>query len=1525
MYRLSPLILLFMWMAISLHGQSPHGTGLTMDCVKCHSSENWTFNSNKSTFSHDSTSFPLKGQHNNLDCRSCHTSLEFEKAPTECISCHTDIHQQTVGADCARCHTPESWIVDEVTEMHERTSFPLIGVHSTVDCNQCHVSENNLRFNPISMECISCHNDDFNGTTSPDHIKNGFSEDCVKCHSITGTDWNTNIVDHTFFPLEQGHAITDCAKCHNVNDYSQVSADCISCHQTQFLQTLNPSHTTIGFSTDCKQCHTIAPDWKPAEFMAHDGQYFPIYSGKHKGQWLNCTDCHTSANDFSQVSCVVCHKNPATDEDHLTVSGYLYNDNACLACHPQGDADMAFDHNTTSFPLTGAHKTTDCMQCHANGYAGTPAACVGCHIQDYNQSLNPNHQSLGIPKDCASCHQTEPGWAPAFFDMHNTFYALNGAHAAIENDCVSCHNGDYNNTPNTCIGCHSSDYNATTDPSHLSNQISNDCISCHTENEWQPSTFNHDGQYFPIYSGKHFGQWNQCTDCHNNPSDYTQNNCLGCHTNPETNTAHISVSGYQYVNSACLACHPKGDADNAFNHDNTNFPLTGAHKMADCIQCHANGYQGTSTVCMDCHTNDYNQTLNPNHQSVGINKDCASCHTTALGWAPATFATHNDVYPLIGAHASIANDCVSCHNGDYNNTPNTCVACHISDYTATTNPNHNTAQFPTDCASCHSENGWQPATFNHDGQYFPIYSGKHNGQWIQCIDCHNNPSNYSQTVCITCHQNPETDNNHTMVAGYTYNSPACLACHPTGDADFVFNHNSTGFPLTGAHVTADCIQCHSNGFQGTSTNCVDCHTLDFNQSINPNHSSLGISTDCASCHTTELGWAPASFAIHNQYYTLNGAHASIANDCATCHNGDYINTPNTCIGCHNTDYTNTTNPNHASAQFPTDCASCHSENAWVPATFNHDGQYFPIYSGSHTGQWTQCIDCHNNPNNYSQTACITCHQNPETNEQHVAVGGYIYNSPACLACHPNGEADGTTFNHNNTAFPLTGAHVGTDCIQCHANGYQGTSTNCMDCHMMDYNQSLNPNHQALGLPTDCVSCHTTAPGWAPATFVIHNSYYPLTGAHASIANDCAGCHNGDYINTPADCVGCHNDDYTSSTNPNHVALNIPNDCVSCHTTAPGWAPATFSIHNNYYALTGAHSTIANDCATCHNGNYINTPADCVGCHNDDYTASTNPNHVALNIPTDCVSCHTTAPGWAPATFAIHNQYYPLNGAHAAIANQCATCHSGNYINTPNTCIGCHLSDYNGTSNPDHQTGMFPTECITCHNESAWIPSTFNHNNYFPLTGAHSSINDCTQCHIGGNYVNTPDQCIGCHSTDFNGASNPNHLSLNLSTNCVTCHTTDPGWMPAGFPNHNDYYVLQGAHAQIADNCAECHNGNYINTPNTCFGCHASDYNGTNDPNHSSAGFPTTCNTCHDQNAWTPANWDHDDMYFPIYSGKHDGVWNQCNECHTVPNNYALYNCLVCHQQGETNNVHQGVSGYMYQSTACYACHPDGSK
>jgi hypothetical protein len=561
------LIVVFFITLFSTSSDSPHGDSLTISCDDCHTSQGWEINRKDITFNHNITRFELVGLHQDVNCDACHPTLVFSDAKTECVACHTDMHQQTVGFDCARCHNSNSWLVDNINEIHQQSRFPLLGAHITADCYDCHQSASLLTFEPLGVECVDCHRDEYFATTDPNHVESNFSTECMDCHQMNAFAWTGADFTHAFFPLTLGHDISNCTECHtDGNDYSTLSPNCFSCHQDDFLVTTNPNHQQADLSTNCTECHTTNPGWKPADFRQHDNLYFPIYSGEHNGEWVSCTDCHTTPSNYSLFTCTDCHEHSQSemDDEHNGVSGYLYNSNACFECHPTGSEDGAFNHDASAFPLTGAHITTDCASCHTDGYAGTPTVCSECHTPDFNQATNPNHVEIGLTNDCETCHTTNPGWQPASFDVHNDYYVLAGAHTTI--DCNSCHETQYSGTPNTCIGCHLDDYNQTTDPQHAIAQFSTDCLICHTENAWEPSTFDHDNQYFPIYSGEHQGEWNSCIECHTTSSNYALFSCIDCHEHnqPDMDDEHNDVTGYVYNSNACFDCHPQGDDKHSY-------------------------------------------------------------------------------------------------------------------------------------------------------------------------------------------------------------------------------------------------------------------------------------------------------------------------------------------------------------------------------------------------------------------------------------------------------------------------------------------------------------------------------------------------------------------------------------------------------------------------------------------------------------------------------------------------------------------------------------------------------------------------------------------------------------------------------------------------------------------------------------------------------------------------------------------------------------------------------------------------
>ena len=337
MYRLSFLTGLFLFVNC-VFGQPRHGKGFKIDCEMCHTEEGWEVILEKVKFDHSTTGFTLYGQHQFVGCKKCHKSLEFSKTRAECRDCHTEMHNNTVGWDCARCHNSKSWIIPNITQLHQQTKFPLLGRHATADCYSCHKSASLLQFEPLGTDCYDCHKGNYELTTSPPHANVGYSTNCIECHTITAPGWLGSSIHHSFFPLTGGHAIS-CVNCHSSGTFGKISKECNSCHSANYNATTNPSHAAAQFPRTCESCHNINA-WTPATFN-HDGPYFPIFSGKHRGEWTQCSQCHQNSGNYASFTCLTCHEHnqASMDNEHRGKTGYSYTSTSCYSCHPRGSGD----------------------------------------------------------------------------------------------------------------------------------------------------------------------------------------------------------------------------------------------------------------------------------------------------------------------------------------------------------------------------------------------------------------------------------------------------------------------------------------------------------------------------------------------------------------------------------------------------------------------------------------------------------------------------------------------------------------------------------------------------------------------------------------------------------------------------------------------------------------------------------------------------------------------------------------------------------------------------------------------------------------------------------------------------------------------------------------------------------------------------------------------------------------------------------------------------------------------------------
>jgi hypothetical protein len=211
-----------------------------VECNTCHGNDKWE----NISFDHNvDTKYPLRGEHAELSCQSCHFSGTLEyTAAASCSSCHAsdDPHRRVEGEQCGSCHRESSW--QQVSFDHELSNFPLLGLHANLLCDSCHLDK---AYQETGSSCIDCHQQD-------DIHVGGLGTECAQCHNPT--DWPRWDFDHgsqTNFPLTDGHSQLSCQQCHDEGDASKTSGDCYSCHRHDDLHSGN-------FGRDCSRCHNTA-------------------------------------------------------------------------------------------------------------------------------------------------------------------------------------------------------------------------------------------------------------------------------------------------------------------------------------------------------------------------------------------------------------------------------------------------------------------------------------------------------------------------------------------------------------------------------------------------------------------------------------------------------------------------------------------------------------------------------------------------------------------------------------------------------------------------------------------------------------------------------------------------------------------------------------------------------------------------------------------------------------------------------------------------------------------------------------------------------------------------------------------------------------------------------------------------------------------------------------------------------------------------------------------------------------------
>lgn len=346
-----------------------HQGRMSPNCSNCHSFE--TFK-NATGFDHNTTRFPLLGQHKNVSCNKCHKTQIIKGKPVQqyrglafanCNACHKDPHENRFGQDCKQCHSEGSFhtIKESGGFNHDKTGFPLIGKHKLVACKSCH--KTNMT-DPIKHDrCSDCHAN----YHKKDFEKNGVSPDCNQCHDNNGFFPSTYTIERhnqTKFPLEGAHLATSCKACHKNSfkwTFSHMGSKCVDCHKNIHADMIEEQYMP---NENCTACHNVA-SWKKNLKFDHNATGFKL-DGAHAK--LACGACHFAKNDkgikvqkFAGLTadCASCHKDPHAGQ--FEVNGKT----DCSKCHSTDSwAKSKFDHNTSRFKLDGAHASVKCGECH---------------------------------------------------------------------------------------------------------------------------------------------------------------------------------------------------------------------------------------------------------------------------------------------------------------------------------------------------------------------------------------------------------------------------------------------------------------------------------------------------------------------------------------------------------------------------------------------------------------------------------------------------------------------------------------------------------------------------------------------------------------------------------------------------------------------------------------------------------------------------------------------------------------------------------------------------------------------------------------------------------------------------------------------------------------------------------------------------------------------------------------------------------------------------------------------------------
>ena len=546
---------------------------------------------------------------------------------------------------------------------HFATGFPLLGAHSSVNCDSCH---GRGAFKGTPTQCAGCHD----GSTAVGKGRDHFPTNapCETCHTERGAS----------FEVVSGF------------DHAGITTGCNSCHQ----QDKPANHLPTPSNAECVLCHSTPPfSFDSAPAFNHTNVSGMRCDGCHSGNFANFgaigkTTDHRSTP--SGMDCNACHMTSSFSD--LGVSGSAFDHTnittGCNTCH-------LGDKPALHIPVPAG---AECILCHQippetfaraanfNHNSVTSIRCDACHGGQFVAAgliaKTPAHPPIQAGQDCNACHTSTAAFASVAFNHSGITTGCNSCHLTDKPathipvpagaECVLCHRVspdlfttaalfNHNNVSTMrCDACHGGAFNGSgaigKTPGHPVTQAGQDCNVCHTNTvSFAGAAFNHTG----VTTG--------CNSCHlsDKPSNHLPvpagSECVLCHRVPPDLFALAASFNHSKVGTMrCDTCHNGAYSSYGSIGKSSGHPATSAGQ--DCNACHTNtvsfagatfNHAGVTTGCNSCHLSDKPS----NHLPVPAGSECYLCHRVPPdSFTIAANYSHSKVTTM---------RCDSCHNGQY--------------------------------------------------------------------------------------------------------------------------------------------------------------------------------------------------------------------------------------------------------------------------------------------------------------------------------------------------------------------------------------------------------------------------------------------------------------------------------------------------------------------------------------------------------------------------------------------------------------------------------------------------------------------------------------------------------------------------------------------------------------------------------------------------------------------------------------------------------------------------------------------